>query len=318
MQAPISNAAQQRKGPELVDFFGSIDPTPPQAPQPQQQMYAQPPSSFLPTIPQHSPFSVQAPTFPQSFGTTQQSSNPFGQFQQPQPQQQQQQQQQMPASHLQSQFTGAGFGGYTAQPQQFGFDNQQPTDVFGAANGNTFQSQFPPQFMADQSQPQMGQQTTNPFRQSTGQPQGGSAASPIAAQMTGRNPFAHANTQQQGMGQPMQYAQPETQFQALPQVSPVQPLYPQQTGTNPFARGTPSNMNQQQPTSPTAPTFGSVVSHATGSTNPFRQSAFVNQQTGQGWQAGPQGSMGGLEQLPTIPIFPRPGQPQQQQSPWGM
>jgi len=48
----------------------------------------------------------------------------------------------------------------------------------------------------------------------------------------------------------------------------------------------------------------------TGSTNPFRQSAFVNQQTGQGWQAS-QGTMGGLEQLETIPVFPRPGQPQQ-------
>jgi hypothetical protein len=60
---------------------------------------------------------------------------------------------------------------------------------------------------------------------------------------------------------------------------------------------------------------------ATGSTNPFRQSMFVNQQTGQGWQNAPQATMGGLEQLPTTQVFPRPGQApaqsqQQQQSPW--
>jgi len=47
---------------------------------------------------------------------------------------------------------------------------------------------------------------------------------------------------------------------------------------------------------------------ATGSTNPFRQSAFVNQQTGQGWQYSQNATMGGMENLDTVPVFPRPGQ----------
>jgi hypothetical protein len=34
----------------------------------------------------------------------------------------------------------------------------------------------------------------------------------------------------------------------------------------------------------------------------------VNQQTGQSWHVGgQQGTMGGLEQLETLPVFPRPG-----------
>ena len=57
--------------------------------------------------------------------------------------------------------------------------------------------------------------------------------------------------------------------------------------------------------------------HATGSTNPFRQSAFVNQATGQGWQANPanQGTLGGMsvQNVETVGVFPRPGQPQGQQ-----
>lgn len=322
--APSTNVVQQRK-PETVDFFGSIDPTPthfPSPPQIQQPYYSQPaPGSFLPTIPQHSPFSIQAPTFAQNLGGSpqiSQSFDPFGQYQQPQ---QTHQPQQMAAPPLQTQFTGAGFGGYSAQPQQYGFDNQQNSDMYGMLNGNTFQPQFsqPPQVsqQPQQTAPQTAPQTSNPFRQSmmvTGQQQGTTSA--ISTQMTGTNPFAFANTntmQQQGLNQPSSFGLPETQHQTS-QVQAAQPLYPQQTGTNPFARGASASANQQQDTAP----VGAVLSHATGSTNPFRQSAFVNQQTGQGWQAGPQGSMGGLEQLSTIPVFPRPGQSQQQHSPWGL
>lgn len=51
----------------------------------------------------------------------------------------------------------------------------------------------------------------------------------------------------------------------------------------------------------------------TGNTNPFRQSAFVNTQTGQGWQNNQQPIGGGLDALETVPVFPRPAQ----QQPWG-
>jgi len=245
-----------------------------------------------------------------------QATNPFGQFQQLQ------QQQQLPAPQLQSQFTGAGFGGYSTQPQQYGFENQQTSSMFDGLSGPTYQPQFP-QYTHPQQQPQqqIATQATNPFRQSQQGP-----VSPIAEQMTGKNPFAQSNimqNQQQNMPhmpQTIPFNQADQQMQASQQPPMLQPLFSQPTGTNPFARGKPSNAFPQQAASPTSPSFGTVVSHTTGSTNPFRQSAFVNQQTGQGWQSGPQGTMGGLEQLPTIPIFPRPGQSQyqQQQSPWGL
>jgi hypothetical protein len=99
----------------------------------------------------------------------------------------------------------------------------------------------------------------------------------------------------------------ESPFASMQQQQPLQPLQPAPTGTNPFAR-------QPSPQSATSAQGGLTV-NATGSTNPFRQSAFVNQQTGQGWQnAGSQGTMGGmsLDQLPTTSVFPRPGQQQHQ------
>jgi hypothetical protein len=74
-------------------------------------------------------------------------------------------------------------------------------------------------------------------------------------------------------------------------------LSPQRTGTNPFARNRPSTAT------------GQVTTNVTGSTNPFRQSAFVNQQTGTGWQHNNQGTFSGFDvnNLQTTPIFPRPG-----------
>jgi hypothetical protein len=47
----------------------------------------------------------------------------------------------------------------------------------------------------------------------------------------------------------------------------------------------------------------------------------VNPATAQGWQSsGTQGTIGGLEALPTVSVFPRPGQPPpgggQQQTGW--
>ena len=90
-------------------------------------------------------------------------------------------------------------------------------------------------------------------------------------------------------------------------------LQPGVTGTNPFARQTPS------PHGAGADAAGGLTVHATGSTNPFRQSAFVNQQTGQGWQSAAQGTLGGmnLDHVNTVSVFPRPGQPQQPLGPAG-
>ncbi|EMR71311.1 putative enth domain-containing protein [Eutypa lata UCREL1] len=108
-----------------------------------------------------------------------------------------------------------------------------------------------------------------------------------------------------------------------PQSVPQGPILPAQTGTNPFAKNFAPAQNQQQP--PQQPpqqqqqqqqqrpqTSSGLMAQPTGSTNPFRQGAFVNHQTGMGWQHGQQPMGGGLDQLETMPIFPRPAQ----QTPW--
>jgi hypothetical protein len=174
--------------------------------------------------------------------------------------------------------------------------------------------------------PSADQQSTNPFaRDVTGQAYQNSPLQPAPPNqgMPFMSQFQIPNQATPFSSQPpsqsMQFVSPNqgTPFTSPPPAQPQshqqqsQPLQPMRTGTNPFARNVSPPQSQQPNPPPLQP-------NPTGSTNPFRQSVFVNQQTGQGWQAS-QGTMGGLEQLPTIPVFPRPGQPpqqQQQQSPW--
>lgn len=298
---PESNQPQASKGPapDLIDFFESIEQN--------QQPMAQEPYQQQPQI--H--FPQQAGMMPQQTGfppdNTGFQNNPFGQQQQQPPQ-------------LQPNFTGAGFGGFGPQPPQFG---QPQPPQFGQPQ--------PPQFGQPQS-PQNGApaflqpsmtgpapqglqpQTTNPFRASmlmqsspTGGGGGGNPFAPGNRQST--NPFAKSSPQNTGgfapslptiqASQPIDTSQPP---QSSHSHSPGA-LQPTPTGTNPFARPQTAHAGGSQ---------SMLMPNATGSTNPFRQSAFVNQQTGQSWQGG-QGTMGGLEQLETMPIFPRPGQPNPQQ-----
>ena len=330
----IAAPRQEPKGPatDLIDFFESIEQNQqPMASQPQQQI-----STFQPIpqyqyqqqqgfVPQPNYTGIQNQPQQQPNGSFSES-NPFGQtmLQQQQPHSQPQQ--------IQSDFTGAGFGGYS---QQSTF--QPPTQIqqpFSSSLSNMAQEQVGP-FSLQQSSFSAGQQSspfattqqpqsTNPFRQSMmGQPtasatspspySGTPITSPLQRQST--NPFArHLSSQQSGQAQgtPFNSPPPVQNTQSMPSTStssffpqpiqPPQPLQPTRTGTNPFARSAPQSQSHTPITSPLMP-------NPTGSTNPFRQSAFVNQQTGQGWQA-TQGTMGGLEQLETIPVFPRPGQPQ--------
>lgn len=274
--------------PDLIDFFDSIEPNQQamgQQTHQQNGFFQQPQMQFQQPgfQPQQPGFYPQQTSFqqqPQPTGFGQQAAfggafppqdtNPFGQQQAPQ-------QQPYPNS------TGRGYGMYQGQPQPYGFQsNLSPISQTNVAS-------FP-----QQQQPMAGQQqqTTNPFRQSMllSMPTGSAGPTmPLSRQDT--NPFAKR----------LSTAAPQfntgSQEQFPPQAQ--QPLQPQRTGTNPFARS-PSVPPQQglQPLQPTP----------TGSTNPFRQSAFINQQTGQGWQvSGQHGSIGGLEQLDTVPIFPRPG-----------
>ena len=306
--APAVPPVQPPKGPapDLIDFFESIEQNQqPMAAQPQlQQGYPQ----FNNGVPfqaqqQQQPQQQQIPLQQSGFPQQQDFQNPAQFQQQPfhtgmgQPQMQQPQQ-------IQQSFTGAGFGGYTPQPSfQPGNLSSIPQDA--TANFQPTQQMQPQQ----QQLSPLQQQTTNPFRISmmtntTGM--GGPAfasppavASPIAAKST--NPFAKSATPptSQPFSPPI-----EQQFQQQQQQQQQQPapLRSMATGTNPFAK----NIAQRPQTS------AGLMPQPTGSTNPFRQSQFVNTATGQGWQNNQQPMGGGLDNLETIPVFPRPTN----QQPW--
>jgi hypothetical protein len=221
---------------------------------------------------------------------------------------------------LQTDFTGAGFGGYGPQPQQQVQPPLQPPPQPQQFHFPSSLSPIPQDGVPDfQSQAlamsqQMGIQpqhtSTNPFRQSMMQT-GTSQFSPVSAGPTRQstNPFAKHNTgavtnngpnSAPGFDQTFSPSaiSPQQTFSSDQSFSSSAPtLQPQRTGTNPFVKTRP------------AAVAGPVTTNVTGSTNPFRQSAFVNQETGQGWQHGNQGTFSGFDvnNVGTTPIFPRPG-----------
>lgn len=320
-QPATSKPAQPAKGPDpdLIDFFDSIE-------QNQQPMAAQPSQGYQQQgLPQYNgtPFQMQSPQFQNGFVAQQtgfqtppqfpqQQQQPFNtgvqQPQPPQPPQQLQQSQQLQQPQqpqqpqpTQTNFTGAGFGGYTPQPS-FQPGGLQPIPQDTAAS-------FQPQPTQQLGPMQTGAApNTNPFRQSmmtqpTGVPSPSFLASPPITsplQRQSTNPFAkHSPQPTQPFSPP-----PEQQFQ--PQQQQSAPLQPMATGTNPFARNIAMNSAQRPQTS------AGLIPQPTGSTNPFRQSQFVNTATGTPWQNNQQPIGGGLDQLETVPVFPRPAQ----QQPW--
>jgi hypothetical protein len=333
---PPSSPPLKGPAPDLIDFFESIE-------QNQQPMAHQ----IAPTQPFISGY-PQAQQYPQPAQHT--GYNPFlpqgvtdGQFlPQHQPQQPPQPQ------PLQPDFTGAGFGGYgpPPTPQQMPQSNPYQPSLQSIPQNGISSFQIPHQRQSNmpaspqQLQPQ--HTSSNPFRQSV-MPTGSSVSSlPPTRQST--NPFARSAVAQQpsqpqpsnaftnnNVASPVSPASPftsappqsqQSEFQtnssifssapqstasATSQVSPVSPLQPQRTGTNPFARNrSPPTTNSQFQPAASSP----LVANPTGSTNPFRQSDFVNQQTGTGWQHSVQGTFAGFDvnNVNTIPIFPRPGQ----------
>ncbi|KAL8730005.1 MAG: hypothetical protein Q9166_004328 [cf. Caloplaca sp. 2 TL-2023] len=316
---PAAVQRQEPNGPapDLIDFFDSIEQNQqPMATQPQNgPQYPQQPqsSNFLPSTQSTFAQNGLPQQQPQQQGGFNVNSNPYDQAQS------QVQQQVRPG------FTGAGFDGLSQQ-QSF----SQSQNQYNPVQQNTAPQAFPPQ---QQQQPpfstiQPPQQPTNPFRQVsmltgpstltfTSSP---AVSSPLNRQ--GTNPFARNNpptTVSQNQNLPLGSPPPQQPSTSFPQQTPqtfqqqvpqpftqqTQPIRPHRTGTNPFAR------TLSPPTSQTS-TPPPLMPNVTGSTNPFRQSTFMNQQTGQGWQSS-QATMGGLEQLETVPVFPRPGQPQQYQ-----
>ncbi|KAI6082477.1 ANTH-domain-containing protein [Hypoxylon rubiginosum] len=343
--------AQAAKGPDpdLIDFFDSIEqnqttmatqPNPQPQPQPQPQMGQM--AQSMPTgnpWPSNGGFGMQQTGQLQANGFV---SQPTG-FQSNSPFQQQNvgaysQQQQVP-NQVQPNFTGAGFGGYTPQPSfSPGGLAPIPQDSVASFQTGATGTLSPPL----QTGLQTGQQTTNPFRASmmmanpTGVPNNSFPAQTGPQNQTGgltrqnTNPFARHSPQaappfsnptgsspfqSPPPNQPLpQLPQPQVQPQIQPQFQPQPqaPLQPAATGTNPFARnlGQPQTQPQNQPQRPQ--TSGGLMPQPTGSTNPFRQGAFVNHQTGMGWQHGQQPIGGGLDHVETMPVFPRPTT----QTPW--
>lgn len=315
-QSSASKPTPQTKGPapDLIDFFDSIE-------QNQQPMATQP------GLPPQSPpqfgsgVHIQSPPLQQNGFLPQQaqfqSPNPFQQQQafntgfnmaQPQPQQSQQ---------VQPNYTGAGFGGYTPQPSfQPGLSaipqdstpsfQQQPQQLgnmqTGASQGtNPFRQSMmmaqPDPSNSQFSPPMIQQQSTNPFAKPTAPQQTGQPFSPTPSQPFQQQQFAHTAPLPQSGFHQQQQQQPDLQ-----QNNPVRSMT---TGTNPFAKNASA-------TPPRPQTSGGLVPQPTGSTNPFRQSQFVNTATGQGWQHNQQPMGGGLDGLGAVPVFPRPAQ----QQPW--
>jgi phosphatidylinositol-binding clathrin assembly protein len=286
--------------PDLIDFFESIEQNQqPMAHSAPQQMQ-QPVNTGYVQDQQFQQFQQQ----PQATGY-----NPFLPQQPQQPQQQIQPQQ--PQLGLQPQYTGAGFGGYSPQPQQpYQFQSLSSIPQNGIVDFSQ-QQQQQQQPVAQALSPQ--QTSTNPFRQSvmaTGT--GASPATPISPQTRqNTNPFAKHNAVASPVS-PMQaepsvpasqhdlFAQNSAFFQSASpppqQTQSPAALQPQRTGTNPFAKTT------------SPPPAAALAPNVTG-TNPFRQSQFVNQSTGMGWQHSSQGTFGGydLNNVPTQAVFPRPG-----------
>ncbi|KAL7620785.1 hypothetical protein AAE478_009783 [Parahypoxylon ruwenzoriense] len=299
--------------PDLIDFFDSIEQnqtTMAVQPNPQLQMgqISQPMPTGNPW-PSNSPFGMQQTGQLQGNGFV---SQPTGFQPNNSPFQQQPvgnfPQQQIP-NQIQPNFTGAGFGGYTPQPSfAAGSLPSIPQDSVAPFQTGTL---LPPM----QTGLQPGQQITNPFR-----------ASMMMANQTGAlNSFAAPGPQNQSSGISRQNTNPfartsppalapfpnpasSSPFQTQPPAQAPAPLQSTTTGTNPFARNFAQAQNQPQ----RPQTSGGIMAQPTGSTNPFRQGAFVNHQTGMGWQHGQQPIGGGLDHLEPMPVFPRPAT----QTPW--
>jgi hypothetical protein len=273
----------------LIDFFGSIE-------QNQTPLNVSPPTQQQ-QFPANTPFQQPQQTGFAGNGLMAQptGTNPFQQQQQPQPLQQSYTgyPQQTPQP-LQPNFTGAGFGGFTPQPsfQPGSLQTIQQDSVTSYSTGPASQTLGAPQ-------------TTNPFRASMMLGPQATGQSPTLSPPAGSNPN-RLSTNPFAQGVPQQMA-PQPTGAMSPQQQP-EPLKPTPTGTNPFARTSPRPQTSPSGDGSPAP----LAPQATGTTNPFRQSTFTNHNTGMGWQHNQTPMGGGLDQAPTIPVFPRPAQ----QTPW--
>jgi hypothetical protein len=284
---PTESKEPRKIAPDLIDFFESIETeqTPmfanQPAPQQQQQIAAQmtgvaPQMMTNPYQQQQQMYGAAPPQLPNQTGFYQQNNNPFPPIAA------------APEQPVQSHFTGA----VPVQPVQSHFTGAVPVQPVQSHftgtgfGGYTPQDQqhvipempvVPPQYVAPPPPP---------------------APAPAALQVpaqTGHNPFRQSMLLAQSTGGPPKSTNP---FARTSQISPS-PTGAQSPprGTNPFTRISP------QPT-------GSALT-VPGGTNPFRASMMLHQQQAQmqaqmqGNFSGQTGTMGGLENVETMPVFPR-------------
>ncbi|KAK8034242.1 hypothetical protein PG993_009237 [Apiospora rasikravindrae] len=322
-KASATKAPEPTKGADqdLIDFFDSIEQNQTtMAVDPQQhaqlnggnQWPSNGPMMGQPTG-QMQGFAPQQTGFIDNSSFQQQNMNAFNMPQQAP--------QQMP-QQIQPNFTGAPFGGFSQQqPFNSGLGSIPQDSVASFQTGNFQSGNLSPPMQTGlqpmQTGLQPGQPMTNPFRQSmlmanqTGMSNNGpmpfanTTSQPPAAQLNRQstNPFARPATSSNTSPFAQNTASPAFQSQAAPQQAAPAPLQAMATGTNPFARNftSPAQGQDQRPQ-----TSGALMPQPTGSTNPFRHGAFTNHQTGTGWQHGQQMMGGGLDNLQTTPVFPRP------------
>ncbi|PWW73065.1 ANTH-domain-containing protein [Tuber magnatum] len=358
---PVPEQAHPKPvAPDLIDFFESIESEQThmfgnQPTNGQQIQMSQPPNQFAqqaqvdaafgiqvqqPQPAPQQPFVAPPQQFPTQtgpvFGSSYQAQNPYNQVAQ--------QQSlppiirgsdlstiQQPPQHIQANFTGTGFGGYTPSDQNAVTAPLMPTipQRFTQSMQQSMQQpmqqpvQQPVQQLMQQAnyqqpsqQPQQqqslspavslstGATDTNPFRQSmmmTGSvstaPSLYATSPPVAPQPKSTNPFARqaSPTNLSPTSPPSAYPISTQSTSAYPQAMPIsaQPtVRSMPTGTNPFARSVSS-----------AGTGLTVPVNATGAsvTNPFRQSIMAQQQQ----NGAAQGTMGAWEEPRNSASFPQ-------------
>lgn len=302
---------REEKGPapDLIDFFESIEQNQQTMAQPQYATQMQPQGQF-PQPPSNLPAQYTGPV-PQVTGYSQQvfvptfnASNPYYQ--------------QQHLLSVQPTSTSHGSGGFTSQSLTFPHGQSNvDAGLHGSTSlncqNNTQQTPFHQSAMPNAPNISSVSSSTNNQRHST---------NPFMKQNISLSQISTTNTPsfQSNNTLPFQNT-PESSIAINPFPSQLQPqpqaLQPTPTGTNPFVRRSPgigrgsdiSNPDATQPQSANQPS-SLLMPNPTGSTNPFRKSILINaQNTGQIWQSAPQRTIGGFEQLDTIPVFPRPGQP---------
>lgn len=274
-QQPDLSGGTQQHNTTLLNFTPSTFAQPPQQQQQPQQQY---PFSNGPQPQSTNPF--RQSLMPQNTGPTSPSSFPMPPIPTSQPNYQSTNQSTNPfARNVTSQPTGNSSIGQAPNSNNLNSTIHQPNSTI------PFSVQAP---TTTSSFPQLPAATINPI---------------FSTAPTTSSPFPLPPTQiqQQASSFPLLSSHQQQQ----------QPIQRQNTGTNPFARS--NTISHHSPPPIPSQSLAPLVPHHTGgNTNPFRQSQFPTPPSPWQMGKGDQVTLGGLEKLETVPVFPRPGTQQEQ------